>query len=285
MIGVTAAVKGQSTIMDDADDRSIFRTFRIMHLPINGASEFLNRNFSKYGTVVNISDEWYEDKEFKMKVFTGNKYVKMKFTNEQFKRVGELYGAKLYNNRRFIIQMLGHKNCFLCGDVNHIKKDCPRKEQKCAKCKERGHVETECNAAKRLFKSNFDELVRLDEDDDGDGESIATVQNDIFNDKKDNDMMVNGKKQEIGDKNKTIVKIRGQKLNERSREHLLNQQANDRFISSTPSNNKRTTAERSPEEEKEDKKGRIDEDDAAECIYLGSISDSEDDIEENNGKI
>jgi hypothetical protein len=308
LIGETAVLKDQRIIIEDAEDRTVIKTFRVTNLPRAGANAFLEANFKKFGTVISINDEMYEDNEFKVKLCTGNKYVKMKFNRDQQKRLHEIYGVKAINGQRFIIQMLGHKNCFLCGQTNHIKKDCPRKDLKCNKCKERGHEEAECTIARRLFKSNFEELCRLEDDDEGDGESIVTPKptsearyiesacndenedgNSISTVKNKSTVCVNEDKNMVkvqgtvlnvfdGERQKKIVGVCGKKEEESNNDHLLNQQVNNRFVSSTPSNNKRTTAERSPDEEKEDKKGRLDGQEA-ECSYLGNISDSDSEIE------
>ncbi|KAH0948670.1 hypothetical protein HN011_002464 [Eciton burchellii] len=38
------------------------------------------------------------------------------------------------------------RNCFNCGQPNHISKDCPKRAQspKCYKCDERGHIASKC---------------------------------------------------------------------------------------------------------------------------------------------
>jgi hypothetical protein len=38
------------------------------------------------------------------------------------------------------------RNCFTCGQPNHVSKDCPKRAQgpKCYKCGERGHVASKC---------------------------------------------------------------------------------------------------------------------------------------------
>lgn len=282
LIGVTAVLKDQKTIIEDADDRSVVKTFRVTNLPRYGSNAFLENNFKKFGTVISINEEMYEDKEYKVKLSTGNKYVKVKFNNEQQKRLNEIYGVKKFQNQRFIIQMLGHKNCFLCGQTNHIKKDCPRKDLKCTKCKERGHEETECTIARRLFKSNFDELCCLEDDDEGDGESIVTPK--PTSEARGNEPITSEAESENEAHNSTVVEINGKKDG-----HLMEQQLKAKFVTSTPGtmNNRKRRKIKSPNNDSNDSNNSNENDQTEqmeqpddknkkiECSYLGNISSDE----------
>ena len=165
LFGKKIQIKNQEVYIDDANDNCVIKTFRVLQLPPCVELSFLEYNFKKFGDIHEITEETVRDGEYEG-LGTGIYRVKMRFSKEQAKHLNEIHGVKKYQSERFIIQMVGHQNCFLCSKSDHQKKDCPNVNLKCVKCKGRGHEFKDCNDAKRLFHQNFDEnLLALNDED------------------------------------------------------------------------------------------------------------------------
>ena len=165
LIGKKIRVKSQDVYIDDANDNSVIKTFRVLQLPPCVDIPFLEYNFKKFGVIQDILEETVKDGEYEG-LGTGVYRVKMRFSKEQAKHIDEIHGVKRFLTERFVIQMVGHQNCFLCNKSDHQKKDCPNINLRCVKCKGRGHEYKECSDAKKLFQKNFDEAILELNDDD-----------------------------------------------------------------------------------------------------------------------
>ena len=174
LIGKKIRVKNQDVYIDDANDTSIIKTFRVLQLPPCVDIPFLEYNFKKFGVIKELSEETVRDGDYEG-LGTGVYRVKMQFSKEQAKHIDEIHGVKRFLTERFVIQMVGHQNCFLCNKSDHQKKDCPNVNMRCVKCKGRGHEYKECSDAKKLFQQNFDKAVLDLNDDDNEQPSFKII--------------------------------------------------------------------------------------------------------------
>jgi hypothetical protein len=174
LFGKTIRIRDQDIEIEDANDDSLIRTFRVLHAPQEMSENTVIANFKKYGELIECVEEEIRSGKFEgMK--TGIFRVKMKFTKDKANSIGDVHGVRFFKGQRFIVQMVGHQACFLCKNPGHQKAECPQINLKCVKCKGRGHDYKDCSDAKRLLSANFDEeLLDLD-DNDNETDSAPTI--------------------------------------------------------------------------------------------------------------
>ena len=103
-----------------------------------------------------VQDEYYKDKdqpEFdKLLIKTGNFRVKVKYNKKnlvpKISGTHEIYLNEKEKNKKILIKKLGEKECYLCKQSGHIKKDCPNKEN-----------------ASKLFSNRVNKLDELPDDE------------------------------------------------------------------------------------------------------------------------
>ena len=131
----------------------------MLNLPIGYPRGKIELNFKRYGEIIDISEESFKIEGTNIEVGSNIPRFKLEFKKENAANIDKLKGIKSINNIRFLITVVGEKTpCFLCNDLGHWKKDCPKLKIKCEKCNKIGHTEDECSDAKKLFKSNIEIL-------------------------------------------------------------------------------------------------------------------------------
>ncbi|RMZ93169.1 hypothetical protein BpHYR1_023836, partial [Brachionus plicatilis] len=112
---------------------------------------FLVKNGVKSSEIVQIYDEYCIEPEFKH-IKKGTIRAKLKFDsnfNLQYKSIVNHLPQNTYiNNLPVSIQMVGQPRCLGCNSLDHKIAQCPKKNQKCRKCNNLGHLEVDCNLAK-----------------------------------------------------------------------------------------------------------------------------------------
>ncbi len=164
-------------IMDANQDESIVNIkLRILWLPHNFRKDKINRFLKeRYGLQVaeiieeKIKHEKYQD----LKIKNGNFLVKCKLdlkTNKQ--RLGT--GINEINGNRVLISRIGGPVRYLtCNEIGHIRRACPRKNDRCCRCNRIGHLLSECTMAKRIGEHTEELPDDLEQ-------AIEEVQNDSF---------------------------------------------------------------------------------------------------------
>ena len=111
------------------------------------------KSLSKDVEIIGMQDCYYTRDDIKH-VKRPAKLVKIKYLRSLSKNVNISTGVfKLYEGVNILIQKLGEKpKCLLCGQHDHLKKDCPLKNTFCKKCNKRGHEASGCSFATRLVQ-------------------------------------------------------------------------------------------------------------------------------------
>jgi len=62
-----------------------------------------------------------------------------------------IIGKRTICRRQLIVSIAGDKpKCTLCDQEGHVRKNCPKLDVVCGRCRRRGHTTSECSDAKRL---------------------------------------------------------------------------------------------------------------------------------------
>lgn len=158
----------QESILTDAESNDIIKTLRIFWLPKYFPNNIITDKIEKYGEILETVVEESNDEGFE-KLRTGNLKIKVRVAKDKADSLRELVGIKKYQDIRFLVQLSGERpGCFMCGNKSHMKKDCPKLNLMCTKCKGRGHTTDECNMALRIQTKNMmhnfeDDYVYIDQ--------------------------------------------------------------------------------------------------------------------------
>jgi hypothetical protein len=144
----------QECVLTDAESNDLIKTLRIFWLPKHFPVTIITDKIKKYGEIVETIVEESSDEGFE-NLRTGNLKIKVLVSQDKVENLKELVGIKKYQDIRFLVQLSGERpGCFMCGDNSHMKKDCPKLNLVCTKCKGRGHTTAECTMANRIKAKN-----------------------------------------------------------------------------------------------------------------------------------
>jgi len=170
--------KKRVVIMDANQDESIVEIkMRILWLPHNfmkgKINTFLNE---RYGLqVVEIIEEEIKHEKYQnLKIKNGNFLVKCKLDLKTNKQRLETGINEIDGYRVLISRIGGPVQCLTCKENGHIRRNCPRKNDKCDECKKIGHLSNECTLAKRI-EDHTEELPDDSEQEMEEGLDVSSL--------------------------------------------------------------------------------------------------------------
>lgn len=176
LIGKSIKINDREFVLEDAElpvtNFKIF-TFKFIGLQPNFDKIYIHNYLINQGIktkeIVEIYDEYYSEPMFKH-IKKGTIRAKLKFdsnTNNKYKEIVDRLPKNTYiNGLPVSIQRVGQPRCLKCNSLDHKIAQCPKKNLKCNKCNGAGHLEDECNLAKRIAQPSNDHNFDEDEIDD-----------------------------------------------------------------------------------------------------------------------
>jgi hypothetical protein len=138
------SVKSQEILMQDANNIVEFEyaVYKISWLPHRAntdiAKKFIESKIIHQPdfNIESVTKEFYKDKDQpereKMFIETGNIRVKVKYNkNFSIPKISGTHEIKVddFEDKKILVTKLGEKECYLCKQTGHYKRDCPDKEK------------------------------------------------------------------------------------------------------------------------------------------------------------
>ncbi len=132
------------------------------------------KNCAKFLTIIGITRE---KSLFDPKINNGIYKVKVEYDLENHKSVLDFAGLHTIGGLGSLVQLAGMPpKCLYCNAFGHVRRNCPKANSFCQKCKKSGHDTTNCNLANRTApaKENLEDFDEEHLDENSTDQPIIT---------------------------------------------------------------------------------------------------------------